>query len=167
MHTNFRNFFLANIHVGCCLFSHNFKSKTHNKKNLWFDALSIIKYFVVSCIYLHNELIKERSEKKNAEHTCMYTIFRNFFHRNIHVGCCLFSHNNLPTKTKLKSTILPPRFVTKFCFLLTTILFYSTNLIKRAKRKKNAEHTHMYTTFSQLSLHNIHVGCCLFSHNYK
>ena len=31
--------------------------------------------------------------KKNAEHTRMYIIFRNFFLTNIHVGCCLFSHN--------------------------------------------------------------------------
>ena len=95
---------------------------------------------------LINKLNKRAKRKKmRSTHACTPSFAT--FHRNIHVGCCLFSHNNLPTKTKLKSTILPPRFVTKFCFLLATILFYSTNLIKRAKRKKNAEHTHMYTIF--------------------
>ena len=37
--------------------------------------------------------------KKNAEHTRMYTNFRAFL-ANIHVGCCLFSHD--PTKHSKK-----------------------------------------------------------------
>ena len=38
-----------------------------------------------------------------------------------------------------------------------------TNKLKRAQRKKNAEHTHMHTNFRNFFI-NIHVGCCLFSH---
>ena len=35
---------------------------------------------------------------------------------------------------------------------------------ERKTRKKNGAHTHVRTTV-QFDEHNIHVGCCLFSHN--
>ena len=37
-------------------------------------------------------------------------------------------------------------------------------LYGRKNRKKCGAHTHVRTTV-QLDKHNIHVGCCLFSHN--
>ena len=48
-------------------------------------------------------------------------------------------------------------------YLRTRAILYK---IKRKKRKKNGAHTHVRTTV-QLSEHNIHVGCCLFSHDTK
>ena len=50
---------------------------------------------------------------------------------------------------------------------MNSLTFFSlennNNIFVNKKKKKNGAHTHVCTTV-QLGEHNIHVGCCLFSH---
>ena len=104
--------FFANIHVGCCLFSHNQKSKTNKKNKLMvFLVLDSIIYFFVLDSRVIDIKCAQLCNKKNAEHTRMYTNFRSFL-LNIHVGCCLFSHNLKYKKNQTQKV--------SFCALLLT-----------------------------------------------
>ena len=90
-------------------------------------------------------------KKKNGAHTHVRTTVQLDEH-NIHVGCCLFSHHQPTNDTNnhygsIKAVIMKDCLRRKFC-----------------KEKKNGAHTNSCTTV-QFSERNIHVGCCLFSHN--
>ena len=53
--------------------------------------------------------------------------------------------------------------------MTSTFFFFAKDDERKSgdkKKKKNGAHTHVRTTV-QLDEHNIHVGCCLFSHNSK
>ena len=96
---------------------------------------------------------RHKKRKKNGAHTNSCTTVQLGEH-NIHVGCCLFSHNKRNS----------PKTITKNALLLWrafVIVLASCSVI--SKRKKNGAHTHVRTTV-QLGEWNIHVGCCLFSH---
>ena len=98
-----------------------------------------------------NEKAETKTRKKNGAHTNSCTTVQLDKH-NIHVGCCLFSH-------KKRDTI---NFNTKSSTALLLIVSHQ-RVSLMTKEKKNGAHTHVRTTV-QLVEHNIHVGCCLFSH---
>ena len=84
----------CNIHVGCCLFSH---IKANNLRSIigWF-RIALLRNIVRLSI-----IIFEKRKEKNGAHTNSCTTVR-LGERNIHVGCCLFSHNYRNSKTKKK-----------------------------------------------------------------
>ena len=94
----------------------------------------------------------------------MYTIFRASLSLNIHVGCCLFSHNFSKLKT-IKINDFARRVVNN-CFLAATSSFLFNELNKSEAQKKMRS-THACTPSFATFLSNIHVGCCLFSHKYN
>ena len=91
------------------------------------------------------------------EHTRLHTIFRCFL-SNIHVGCCLFSHNP-PQKTKKIISVVSNAINSQRHIIINNIHQFC------AKKKKCGAHMHVHQL--SLSLLNIHVGCCLFSHNHN
>ena len=103
--------------------------------------------------------METKKEKKRSTHACTYncTARRTKYSRRL---LSILAQNK--TKRKL--------FTTRVCnneLLLVFVLRRSlyTNYVKKQK-KKNGAHTHVRTTV-QLEERNIHVGCCLFSHNKK
>ena len=52
----------------------------------------------------------------------------------------------------------------RYCFVYETFQLYFQNELNKAKRKKCGAHTHAHH-LSQFASLDIHVGCCLFSHN--
>ena len=85
MYTNFR---ALSSQYSRRLLSILARQSTKNKKKnpSAIDVLGLIVF-----LQHHITFFNEDNNKKNAEHTRMYTNFRAFL-LNIHVGCCLFSH---------------------------------------------------------------------------
>ena len=112
-------------------------------------------------------LIRIQQKKMRSTHACTPSFAH--FSLNIHGGCCLFSHD-LHKKTNKHNSRHPS-------LLLSCLLVFDNYTSSRVcrdtiaqlciKRKKNAEHTRMLTNFFTHFLLNIHVGCCLFSHDPK
>ena len=103
---------ILNIHVGCCLFSHITKITKHNN---YLSHIICLGNFVVCFVIINipkTNLIKERSEKKmRSTHAC--TPFFATSLLNIHVGCCLFSHNSTIKTTKNKQVVFEVRHCLK------------------------------------------------------
>ena len=94
-----------------------------------------------------------------------YTCTPSFAHLfSIFTSVVVYSRTTPFIKTKTKKPVYCDlRTWTWFCFELHRL--FAKHTYKKAQRKKNAEHTHMYTIFFATFLLNIHVGCCLFSHH--
>ena len=105
----------------------------------------------------------QRKEKKNAEHTRMYTIFRNFllqYSRRLLSILAQHQYNNQTTTT----VICFDESLLWLCFDCCDVTSITCTVVQHKKKMRS---THACTpSFAHLSL-NIHVGCCLFSHNYN
>ena len=81
-----------------------------------------------------NEETETKTRKKNGAHTNSCTTVQLDEH-NIHVGCCLFSHNPVIT-TKKKNKMRSSLVGTHLCFGGSFDLIYN-----ETKKKKKTEHT--------------------------
>ena len=109
-------------------------------------------------LFFKLNLIKERSEKKNAEHTRMHTISRNFLTQ---YSRRLLSILAQQTRTNKKTNN------TRFVMRTVVISFFVCFNVKTAQTcgaQKKMRSTHACTPSFAPFLLNIHVGCCLFSH---
>ena len=104
-------------------------------------------------------------KEKNAEHTRMYTIFRNFF-SPIFTSVVVYSRTstNQPATNNKKGLIAGP-FLRVVCRLSD---HFQNNLHSCATQKersvKKMRSTHACTPSCATFSRNIHGGCCLFSH---
>ena len=141
MYTNFRAF-LSNIHVGCCLFSHDLTpTKSHNIIVLWF---ALLLFLLCDSSILQSLYKRAKRKKMRSTHTCTPT-FAPFF-PNIHVGCCLFSHNDIQNTTYKYQWCDESPSLLSSNFLLLQFLSHLHSCA--TQRKKCGAHTHVH----QLSL---------------
>ena len=100
-----------------------------------------------------------------STHACTPS-FRNFFTQYSRRLLSILAHPRNPKQTK-KINYGLYIFVRHNLFLFLDFSSDSINLHSCAikKRKKCGAHTHVHHLFAHFFL-NIHVGCCLFSHNH-
>ena len=162
MHINFRAF-LANIHVGCCLFSHNPNNIHKKKKTSGNDETAYYLFCVCwSTILSKTCTVVQTRKKMRSTHACTPSFAHSLF--SIFTLVVVYSRTNLPIKTKLKKKKDSRKWTFLVLFISRYKLLYKANLIKERSEKKCGAHTHVRHLFATFSL-NIHVGCCLFSHN--
>ena len=82
-------------------------------------------------------------KKKNAEHTHMHTIFRNFITQYSRRLLSILARHN----SNLNKTFEWVLFSFSKSLTLRNHITLNNDLYKKAQRKKNAEHTRMYTIF--------------------
>ena len=145
-----------NIHVGCCLFSHDSTRSAKTKQQLfWLTNRSRIKF---GCTHYRWFFKKKR---KKTEHTRMYAQLCSSTNE-IFTSVVVYSRTKKTKRCHNKNSVV--------CIMaLSKQHWVTASMIKKCeekKKKKNGAHTHVRTTV-QLGERNIHVGCCLFSHNKK
>ena len=97
-------------------------------------------------------------KRKKTEHTRMYAQLCSS--RNaIFTSVVVYSRTSPKTNQFINKSGFEKLLLMNWFVVESTIV-----VIDGKKRKKNGAHTHVRTTV-QLTKQNIHVGCCLFSHN--
>ena len=104
--------------------------------------------------------------KKNAEHTRMYTIFRNFLTQYSRRLLSILAQRNHTNNTRNKRCLWLR--LSLYCSVCVAI---STLHCKQRALKKNVEHTHAhhlsqlsYPIFTSVVVYS-RTKCCLFSHD--
>ena len=102
-----------------------------------------------------HQLFCKKKRKKRSTHICMHNCAtqRTQYSRRL---LSILAQPVVNTKQKKKEECCK--------YSLRCLLMRSHRLMKNDEEKKCGAHTHVRTTV-QLSERNIHVGCCLFSHN--
>ena len=156
MHVHHLSRIFFSIFTSVVVYSRTTNSSHQNKKSN-VSCGSLIRFWWLDIQFnnhedlltLHNKLNKIAKRKKNAEHTRMYTIFRNFLF-TIFTSVVVYSRT-----TKEKHQKKPLRDVSQSslkCDVFRCRNNYTPNLIKRAKRKKKCgAHTHVHHLFATLS----------------
>ena len=145
MYTNFHNFL--------CQYSRRLLSilapqQPKKQKNKICDVDSRIFDLFFWYYNLQTTLTKEGSEKKmRSTHACTPSF--TTFSPNIHVSCCLFSHN-YPKQTTKQTICYAPASRLNVCYLWHQ---FTNELNKKAKHKKKCgAHTHAHQLFAHLLL---------------
>ena len=96
-----------------------------------------------------------KEEKKNGAHTHARTTVQ--LESAIFTSVVVYSRTSRTKHQQINTCVLKNKmhFDLMFRYATTVVLL---------KREKKTEHTYVCTTV-QLDERNIHVGCCLFSHN--
>ena len=111
-------------------------AKKMNEHQKW-SVVNIKRVEVVSTLFFFLKKSDERksgdkNKKKNGAHTHVCTTVQ-LSERNIHVGCCLFSHKNECKQNKKNKEMF--MFATLFMFCLRSVNYF---------KEKKTEHTRMY-----------------------
>ena len=140
------------------------RTKNNNKKTKLCCVAThdIICFLLLSSIYFITNLHSCANKiKKNAEHTRMYTNFRAFSSQYSRRLLSILAHHKKQKRKKTNRHDLPMRTVFVFLFCCNSEFSTFAQLCNTKKIRSTHTCTPLFATFYR----NIHVGCCLFSHD--
>ena len=115
----------------------------------------IIYIPIIFCTYKTN-LAKERSEKKNAEHTRMYTIFRNFSRQYSRRLLSILAQLNFNEYKRISCGIIKSQAILTFVFINNYLQLNTNYLTTFAKvlRSSQRNDDHVFIRFAWLCFVN-------------
>ena len=146
MHAHQLSYFFFSIFTSVVVYSRTTRTIKQTKQKMCYRFAHYV-LFVRVFDYFSNFYINSAAKEKNAEHTRMYTIFRNSLHQySRQLLSILAQLENKQKKTKKKNGLKGEPFW--FCLLNTLIYLITCTVVQH--KKIRSTHTHVHH-LSQLS----------------